>query len=85
MIIFKTYTPRSVQNNQKTSNKFLNMYFRLLSEFAPKKKFIISRKASINFFKGCTHNYFQNIHPEKGSKQAKSLKEFFNNAFKMVL
>ena len=39
----------------------------------------------MNFFDECTHDYFQNIHPEKCLKQAKSFKEFFKNAFKMIL
>ena len=45
---------------------FLNVYFRLFLESAPKKIFVISQIASINFFEGHTHDYFQNIHPKKG-------------------
>ena len=85
MIIFKTYTLESVQNSQTTSNNFLKMYFRLFLEFTPKKIFVISRKASMKFFKGCIHDYFQNIHIGKGLKQVESFKEFFKNAFKMIL
>ena len=51
--------------------------FSTLSECAPKKIFIISRKASMNFFEGCTHDYFQNIHPRKGLKQLNGFREFF--------
>ena len=56
---------------------FSKVYFRLFSESAPKKTFIISRTASMNFFEGCTHVYFQNIYIGKGSKQPNDFTEFF--------
>ena len=46
---------------------------------------VISRKASMSFFEGCTHDYVQILHLGKHLKQAKMFKEFFNNAFKMIL
>ena len=78
MIIFKIYIPENVRNNQTTSkNFFLKVYSSLFSESTPNKTFVISRKASINFFEGCTHDYFQNIHPEKSSKQPNGFKNIF--------
>ena len=68
MIIFKTYTLGSVRNSQTASKNFSKVHLRLFSESAPKKIFIISQKASMNFFEGCVHDYFQNIYSEKGSR-----------------
>ena len=78
MIMFKIYTWGKVQNSQTASkNFFLKVYSRLFSKYAPKKKFKISEKASMNFFEWCTHDYFQNIHLGKCSKQPNNFKEFF--------
>ena len=38
-----------------------------------------------NFFEGVLMIIFQNIHPRKVLKQAKSFKEYFKNVFKMIL
>ena len=38
-----------------------------------------------NFFEGVLMIIFQNIHPIKVLKQAKSFKEYFKNVFKMIL
>ena len=46
------------------SKIFLKVYSQLFSESALKKIFVISRKASRNFFEGYTHDYFQNKHLE---------------------
>ena len=78
MIIFQIYTSKKVQNSQTASNNFFSkVYFRLLSESIAKKTFVINRKALRNFFKWCTHDYFQNIHPGNDSKQPKGFQEFF--------
>ena len=68
MIIFKIYTLESVQNIQTTSKNFFEGVFSTMSEFAPKKTFVISQKASMNFFEGVFMIIFQNIHSGKGSK-----------------
>ena len=66
MIIFKTYTLGSIRNSQIASKNFFSkVYFRLILESRPKITFVISRIASMDFFEGCTHDYLQNIHPEK--------------------
>ena len=52
MIIFKTYTPRNVQNSQTTSKNVFEGVLSTQLEFSLKKTFMISRKASKNFFKG---------------------------------
>ena len=77
MNIFKIYTPGKVQNSQMALENFSKVYSRLFSKSATKKTFVISRKALKNFFEGCTHDYFQNIHHGKGSKQPNDFKDFF--------
>ena len=81
MIIFKTYTPGSVQNSQTVSKIFSNVYFRLFSRYVPNKNFVISQKVSISFFEGCTHDYFQSIHIRKCLKQLNDFKEFFEGVY----
>ena len=81
MIIFKTYTPGSVRNSQTISNNFSNVYFRLFSRSVSNKNFVISQKASMSFFEGCTHDYFQSIHLGKCLKQLNDFKEFFEGVY----
>ena len=68
MIIFKTYTSGRARNSQMTSENFFECVFSTLLESTPQKIFVISRKALMNIFEGCTYDYFQNIHPVKSSK-----------------
>ena len=77
-MIISNYTPRKMFEIAKRLQRiFSNVYSQLFLEFALKKIFIISQKASMNFFEGCTRDFFQNIHLEKCSKQPNDFKEFF--------
>ena len=49
MIIFKIYTLEKVLNSQTTSENFFEGVFSTLLDFGPKKIFVISRTASMNF------------------------------------
>ena len=73
MVIFKIYTPGKVQNNQTTFMNFFEGVFSTMLESTPKKTFIISRKASRDFFsKGVLMIMFKFYTPGKCSKQAES-------------
>ena len=58
MIIFKTTPRKRFETIKQIQRIFSKVYFTLFSESALKKFFVISRKASMNFFEGCTHDYF---------------------------
>ena len=68
MFIFKNSPRKGFGIAKRLKRIFSNVYFRLILESAPKKIFVVSRKTSMNFFEWCSHDSFQNIHPEKGFK-----------------
>ena len=73
----KSAPKKKFEISRKALKIFLKVYILLFLEFAPKKIFEISQKAAKNFFEGVFMIIFQNIHPEKGSKQLKDFKYFF--------
>ena len=86
MIIFKIYTSKKVRNSQTASENFFEGVLSTLLESAPKKIFIIIRTTSMNFFEGCTHDYFQKYKPQKRFKIAKRLQIiFFEGIFSTLL
>ena len=71
---------------KQLQENFLRCILDSFQEFALKKNFVIRRKASMNFLERCcTHDYIQILHLRKRLKQAKIFKEFFKNAFKIII
>ena len=66
MIIFKIYTPKKVRNSQTALENFFDDVFSTLLESTPKKMFLISQTASMNFFfKGVLMIIFKIYTPKK--------------------
>ena len=75
MFIFKIYTPKKFEKAKRIQKIFRRCILNSFQESTPKKTFVISQKALMNFFECCTHVYFQNIHHRKGSKQPNDFKK----------